>query len=136
MRAMRASKGLVPLPSSHDLNYNAVQMAAPVNLGEFEQLILLAVLRLRDNAYGVTIRAELAERAGRAVAPGALYTALERLETKGLITSRMSDPTPQRGGRAKRQVTVTAAGMEALTRALRAYDRLLDGLNLERGAHA
>jgi DNA-binding PadR family transcriptional regulator len=111
-------------------------MTAAVNLGEFEQLILLAILRLRDNAYGVTIRAELAERAGRTVAPGALYTALERLETKGLITSRMSAPTPQRGGRAKRHATVTAAGMEALTRAVQAYERLLDGLNLVRGAHA
>ena len=106
-----------------------------MNLGEFEQLVLLAILRLRDRAYGVTIRAELAERAGRAVAPGAMYTALERLETKGLITSRMSDPTPQRGGRAKRHVLVTAAGMKALTRSVRAYERLLDGLDL-RGAHA
>ena len=111
-------------------------MAPPLNLGEFEQLILLAILRLRDGAYGVTIRAELAERAGRTVAPGALYTALERLETKGLITSRMSDPTPQRGGRAKRHVTVTASGIEALTRAVQAYERLLDGLDLPRGAHA
>ncbi len=111
-------------------------MTAPLNLGEFEQLILLAILRLRENAYGVTIRAELADCAGRAVAPGALYTALERLETKGLIMSRMSDPTPQRGGRAKRHVKVTAAGMEALTRALQAYERLLDGLNLARRAHA
>jgi DNA-binding PadR family transcriptional regulator len=111
-------------------------MASPVNLGEFEQLILLAILRLRDDAYGVTIRAELADRAGRTVAPGALYTALERLETKGLITSRMSDPTPQRGGRAKRLVKVSAAGVEALTRALQSYERLLDGLNLVRGAHA
>ena len=111
-------------------------MATPGNLGEFEQLILLAILRLRDDAYGVTIRAELADRAGRTVAPGALYTALERLETKGLIASRMSDPTPQRGGRAKRHVRVTAAGVKALTRAVQAYDRLLDGLNLVRGAHA
>lgn len=110
--------------------------APPVNLGEFEQLILLAILRRRDDAYGVTIRAELADRAGRTVAPGALYTALERLETKGLIISRMSEPTPQRGGRAKRLVTVTAAGMKALTRSVRAYERLLDGLNLVRGAHA
>ena len=110
-------------------------MATPVNLGEFEQLILLAVLRLRDNAYGVTIRTELADRAGRTVAPGALYTALERLESKGLIASHMSDPTPQRGGRAKRHVTVTAAGMNALSRSLRAYERLLDGLELLRGAH-
>lgn len=111
-------------------------MASPVNLGEFEQLILLAVLRLRDDAYGVTIRAELAARAGRHVAPGALYTALERLESKGLITSHMGDPTPQRGGRAKRYVTVTRAGMQALQRAVHAYERLLDGLDLRRGAHA
>ncbi len=110
-------------------------MAPPVNLGEFEQLILLAILRLREDAYGVTIRAELADRAGRNVAPGALYTALERLETKGLITSRMSAPTPQRGGRAKRHVTVTGAGLEALRRAVDAYERLLDGLDL-RGARA
>jgi len=111
-------------------------MPPPVNLGELEQLILLAILRLHDDAYGVTIRAELADRAGRDVAPGALYTALDRLEGKGLIASRMSDPTPQRGGRAKRHVTVTAAGMKALTRAVQAYERLLDGLNLVRGAHA
>ena len=111
-------------------------MTAPVNLGELEQLILLAILRLRDDAYGVTIRAELADCAGRSVAPGALYTALERLESKGLIASRMSDPTPQRGGRAKRLVTVTAAGKKALTRSVRAYERLLEGLNLVRGAHA
>ena len=110
-------------------------MKASVNLGEFEQLIMLAILRLHDDAYGVSIRAELLNRAGRTVAPGALYTALERLETKGLITSRMSEPTPQRGGRAKRHVTVTAAGMEALTRSVQAYERLLDGLNLLRGAH-
>src|SRR5688500_9279914 len=114
-----------------------MQLKQPVvNPGDLEQLILLAILRLRDDAYGVTIRGELADRAGRNVAPGALYTALERLETKGLITSRMSDPTPQRGGRAKRHVSVTAAGMEALTRALQAYERLLDGLDLLRGAHA
>ena len=75
-------------------------MSSALNLGEFEQLILLAILRLGDGAYGVTIRAELAERGGRNVAPGALYTALERLEAKRAITSRMGDPTPQRGGRA------------------------------------
>lgn len=111
-------------------------MPSVMNLGEFEQPILLAILRLGDDAYGVTIRAELADRAGRTVAPGALYTALERLETRGMITSRMSDPTPQRGGRAKRHVTVTAAGRKALTRAVQAYERLLDGLELMRGAHA
>jgi PadR family transcriptional regulator PadR len=115
---------------------NAVQMAPTLNLGEFEQRILLTILRLRDDAYGVTIRAELGQRTGRSVSPGAVYTALERLEAKGMITSRMSDPTPQRGGRAKRHVTVTAAGLAALTRAVQAYERLLDGLDLVRGAHA
>lgn len=111
-------------------------MASLVNLGEFEQLILLAILRLGDGAYGVTIRAELADRAERTIAPGALYTALERLEAKGLVRSRMGDPTPQRGGRAKRYVTVTAAGMQALARAVQAYERLLDGLDVLRGARA
>jgi PadR family transcriptional regulator, regulatory protein PadR len=111
-------------------------MAPALNLGEFEQLILLAVLRLGDDAYGVTIRAELAARAERPISPGALYTALQRLEAKGVITSRMGDPTPQRGGRAKRHVAVTALGMRALRRSVQAYERLLDGLDLFRGAHA
>src|SRR5689334_8028204 len=107
-----------------------------VNLGELEQLILLAIVRLGDAAYGATIRAELSARAGRTIAPGALYTALERLETKGLITSRMSDPTPQRGGRAKRFVKVSPTGLQALKRAVRAYGRMIDGLDNLRGAHA
>ena len=106
------------------------------NLGELEQLILLAILRLGDDAYGATIRAELTSRAGRAISPGGLYTALERLETKGLVTSRMGDPTPQRGGRAKRYVKVSPAGVRALTRARRAYERMLDGLDQLGGAHA
>jgi PadR family transcriptional regulator, regulatory protein PadR len=111
-------------------------MAPALNLGEFEQLILLAILRLGDAAYGVTIRAELAERAERNIAPGALYTTLERLEAKGLIKSRMSDPTPQRGGRAKRFVSVTTAGRQALMRARRTYDRMVYGLELARVVHA
>lgn len=111
-------------------------MDQALNLGEFEQLILLAVLRLGDGAYGVSIRAELSDRAGRTIAPGALYTALVRLEVKGLIASHMGEPTPQRGGRAKRYVTVTTTGRQALTRALQAVERLLDGLELSRGAHA
>jgi hypothetical protein len=69
-------------------------------LGEFEQMVLLAVLRLRDDAYGVTIRAEIAKRTGREIARGALHTTLDRLEEKGCLRSRMGDPTPQRGGRA------------------------------------
>ena len=111
-------------------------MAPAGNLGEFEQLILLAILRLGDQAYGVTIRTEISVRAGRTVAPGALYTALDRLEEKGLVRSRMGEPTPQRGGRAKRYFTVTASGAKAIARAQHAFQRLLDGLNVLRGSHA
>jgi len=111
-------------------------MAPAINLGEFEQLTLLAILRLGDEAYGVTIRAEISERAGRTVAPGALYTALERLEDKGLVKSRIGDPTPQRGGRAKRFFTVTAPGLKALARAQQAFQRLLEGLDVLGGSHA
>jgi DNA-binding PadR family transcriptional regulator len=105
-----------------------MRSAAP--LGEFEQLVLLAVLRLDDNAYGVTIRAEIAACTDREPTPGAIYITLDRLEEKGLLTSRFGEPTPQRGGRPKRYFTVTAAGVEAVTRAQVAYQRLLKGLKL------
>jgi PadR family transcriptional regulator PadR len=111
-------------------------MALAINLGEFEQLILLAILRLGDRAYGVAIRTEISERAGRTVAPGALYTALDRLEDKGLVKSRVGEPTPQRGGRAKRFFTVTASGAKALARAQHAFQRLLEGLDVLGGFHA
>lgn len=111
-------------------------MAPAFNLGEFEQLVLLAILRLEDQAYGVTIRAAISERAGRTIAPGALYTALDRLEDKGLVTSRLGEPTPERGGRAKRYFTVTASGIQAITRAQQAYQRLLEGLDILGGSHA
>jgi len=105
-------------------------------LGEFEQVVLLAILRLGDDAYGVTIRREIAECTGREVAPGALYTTLDRLEEKGLVASKYGDPTPERGGRAKRYFTVTARGIRAVARAQRAYQRLLKGLVLPGGANA
>ena len=79
-------------------------------MGEFEQIVLLAILRVGEDAYGVTIRAEIELCTGRDPAPGALYTTLDRLEDKGFVTSRLGDPTPQRGGRAKRFFTVTPAG--------------------------
>jgi hypothetical protein len=74
----------------------------PPYLGEFEYAILLAVLHLGDEAYAVPLRELIEERTGRPVARGALYTALERLEAKGCLRSRMGDPTPERGGRARR----------------------------------
>jgi len=79
-------------------------------LGEFEQCLLLAVVHLGDGAYGVAIRQQVEQRTGRDVAIGALYTSLSRLESKGYVRSRMSDPTAQRGGRSKRYFTLTPAG--------------------------
>jgi DNA-binding PadR family transcriptional regulator len=100
------------------------------SLGEFEQIVLLAVLRLGDAAYGVTILEEIAAHTGRNPAPGALYTTLHRMEDKGLVTFRDGSPTPERGGRAKRFVTVTREGRTALASAQSAYRSLLQGLDL------
>ncbi len=100
------------------------------SLGEFEQLVLLAVLRLGDHAYGVTILAEIAAKTGRNPSPGALYTTLHRMEDKGLVTFRDGCPTPERGGRAKRFVTLTREGRAALASAQAAYRSLLEGLDL------
>ena len=94
-------------------------MKTPAYLGEFEYAVLLAVLQLRDAAYAVPIRELIEGRTTRAVARGALYTALERLETKGCLTSEMSDPLPERGGRSRRYYHVSAAGLASL-RATRA----------------
>ena len=107
-------------------------MSVPVTLGDFEQVVLLAILRLTDQAYGVAIREEIRLRTDREPTPGALYTTLDRLENKGLITSRLGDPIPQRGGRAKRFFQVTGVGVDAVTRAQRSYQRLLEGLHLPR----
>jgi PadR family transcriptional regulator, regulatory protein PadR len=99
-------------------------------LGEFEQIVLLAILRLRDEAYAVTIRDEIARCADREPTAGALYTTLDRLEEKGLVTVRLGDPTPQRGGRAKRYFTVTPKGIRRVAHVQRCYRRLLDGIVL------
>src|SRR4030095_8312392 len=92
-------------------------------LGEFEQVVLLAILRLGPEAYGVTIRREIAACTERDPAPGALYTTLDRLEDKGLVTSRYGDPTPERGGRAQRYFTLTAPGVRRLARGARGSQR-------------
>lgn len=111
-------------------------MPAPVTVGEFEQVVLLAILRLEDDAYGVTIRREIDRCTGRNPAPGALYTTLDRLEEKGLVTSCYGEPTAERGGRAKRFFSVTKTGVRAVARAQRAYQRLLDGVVLPGVARA
>ncbi len=98
------------------------------NLGEFEQLVMFAVLRLDDEAYGTLVRDELKMRAGRDVSPGAIFTTLERLETRGLVTSRYGEPTPERGGRRKRFYRLTADGRRALARSFAAVKRMARGL--------
>jgi PadR family transcriptional regulator PadR len=105
-------------------------MAKPSQLGEFEQVVLLAILRLKDEAYGASIRGEIANCTRREPSSGALYTTLDRLEEKGLITSWFGDPSPQRGGRPKRHLQVTKQGVEAVARAQRSYQRLLRGVAL------
>jgi PadR family transcriptional regulator len=87
------------------------------HLGRFEHFLLLAVLRLGDDAYGMTIRRELADHTGRDIAVGAIYTALARLERRGLVQSWLGEPTPERGGKAKRYYRVLAAGKKALDKA-------------------
>jgi PadR family transcriptional regulator len=96
-------------------------------LGQFEELILLALVRLRDNAYGVTVRQEIALRTGRDVSVGAVYTALERLQRKGYVSSRLGDPIPERGGRAKRYFTIEAPGEAALRAVQAAAARMAEG---------
>jgi PadR family transcriptional regulator PadR len=99
-----------------------------MNLGEFEHIVLLAILRLGDDAYAIPIREEIEVRTGRTVARGALYTALERLETKRCVRSRMGEPLPERGGRARRYFTVTAAGLASIRASRRSLLRLWQGL--------
>ena len=99
-------------------------------LGELEQTILLAVLRLGDEAYGVSIRREIALCTRRDVAPGALYTTLDRLEQKAIVEARNGDPTPERGGRAKRFYKLTREGHALLVEAQRSFKNLMDGLDL------
>jgi PadR family transcriptional regulator, regulatory protein PadR len=99
-------------------------------LGEFEQLLLLAILRIGDDAYGVPIRDVLRDRAGRRVTLGAVYTTLGRLSEKGLVKSHTGAPTADRGGRRTRCYTLTDAARRELRQSLRAIDRLSAGLDL------
>jgi PadR family transcriptional regulator, regulatory protein PadR len=103
-------------------------------LTDFELMILLAVLRLGDEAYGVPIAREIETTGGRGVVIAAVYAALDRLEANGLVASTIGDPTPARGGRAKRFFRVTAAGLKAVRQTQRALTRLWSGIpQLERG---
>lgn len=97
-------------------------------LGEFEHLLLLALLHLGSDAYGTTIRDHIEERTGRAPSPGAVYTALSRLERRGLIASRLGDPTPERGGKRKRLYTLRPQGEQAIREAQAVLRRMARGL--------
>jgi PadR family transcriptional regulator PadR len=112
------------------LYYFVVVMGDSTSLGEFEQVVLLAILRLGDFAYGVSIRTEIESCVNRKTSPGALYTTLERLEQKGLVVARSGEPTPERGGRAKRFYKVTKDGRGRIVDAQSAFRRLLAGLDL------
>jgi len=98
------------------------------HIGEFEHLVLVAVLRLADDAYGVPIRREITARTGRELTVGALYATLDRLETKKLLASRTGDPTPERGGRSKRYFRVTALGLRAIRESREAMNAMWEGL--------
>ena len=101
----------------------------PRFLGEFEQMVLLAVLQLRAEAYAVGILEELDERAGRSVSRGSLYTTLERLEKKGLLEWTTEDGPPERGGHPRRLFALTARGINALQESRQALSRLWEGLD-------
>jgi PadR family transcriptional regulator PadR len=99
-------------------------------LGEFEQIVLLAVLRLRENAYGVPIRTEIESRTKRSISIGALYSTLDRLEAKGFVSSSFSEPRPERGGRARRYFRMEPRGVKALERTRDAFITMWDGIDL------
>jgi PadR family transcriptional regulator PadR len=101
-------------------------------LGEFEQLVLLAVARLDGEAYGMSIRREIEDQSDRHVAIGAVYATLERLHDKGYVRGRKGDTSPERDGRARKFFAVTAAGAKVLENARELQERMWDGLELSR----
>jgi DNA-binding PadR family transcriptional regulator len=98
-------------------------------LGEFEELVLLAILKLKDNAYGTTVREALEKATGRSISIGALYATFDRLERKGFVKSWQGEATPERGGRAKRYFEVEANGREALKQAEESRRQLVPRLS-------
>ena len=107
-------------------------MAGRDYLGEFEHIVVLALLRLEERAYGVSVRQEIELRTRREVSIGAVYATLDRLETKGYVKSHRGDPTPERGGRSKRFFRVTAKGMAAVNRTQGALQSMTEGLDFVR----
>jgi PadR family transcriptional regulator, regulatory protein PadR len=109
-------------------------MAKPESIGQFEQLVLTAILTQREDAYGVSIHAKVSELARpKAVSLGAVYVTLDRLEDKGMVKSWLSDPTAERGGRAKRCYRLEALGERALEESAVTAKRIWDGIAEVRG---
>jgi PadR family transcriptional regulator, regulatory protein PadR len=101
------------------------------HLAEFELLLMLAVMRLGETGYGAALRREIEERTSRPVSIGAVYATLGRLEEKGLIVSRVSEPEPVRGGRSRRQVRLTPLGRRSVERSIGLLARMTAGLSLD-----
>ena len=99
------------------------------SLGEFEQFVLLAILHLGGESYGVPIADEIERRTGRSVSRAAVYVTLRRLEEKGLLSSWLGDPTPERGGKARRHVKLEADGARALRDARQSADKMWKGVS-------
>ena len=113
------------------LLHKIIPMGTRKFLGELEQLVLLAVARLGDEAYGMSIRREIAARTNRDVAIGAVYSALDRMERKGHVSAWVGEPTAQPGGRAKRYYRMEPSGRTALKSSLDTISSLLEGLELD-----
>ena len=99
-----------------------------MSLGEFEHIVLAAALRLRPDAYGMTIRREIHERTGQDVSIAAVYKTLDRLSAKGLVTTRLGEATPERGGRRKKFFDITASGIDALQASAQRLTRMWEGV--------
>ena len=113
----------------HNVKHRAALPPEPTHtLGEFEQLVLIAMTRLGPDAYGATIRRDIESRTGRDLAISAVYVTLERLETKGLVRSRIGDPTPERGGRRRKHYELLPAGERAVAHAYRTFKQMVRGL--------
>lgn len=128
MPVLRKSKTKFPLDAADHLFYFVEVMAKGGSLGEFEQMVLLALVRLGDDGYGLRVRQEIEDRTGRGASIGAVYATLDRLEVKGYVSSRVADPTAERGGRAKRFFKLEAEGLAALRQTQEALRRMSEGI--------
>jgi PadR family transcriptional regulator PadR len=129
----------VPIaPTLYDLYFFAIveQMSKRNYLGTFELTVMLVLIRLDENAYGLPIAQEIEMKSGREVSLGSIYATLDRLEAKGLVVSKLGEPTPERGGRAKKYFSVTAKGVREVRETQRFLKQLWLGLRKLEGRRA